>query len=203
MKITKAQRRVLIAGGAIVAGFYGLVFVLRKTTWIDKPPLECKTFPTQAEGYGEKVEVCLGEIIAPVNPDTEDAKVHLVIKNPQRNRISDVAMQLGVPYPPGKKFKVLWRVDRVQRYNRQGILVSDNSVRFANTSDRLGIIPADATPAIWQWAVGVVRTYPDPLPDYESVVDDLVAKFATGFATASALGLTLWRFIQASGDDSE
>jgi len=47
----------------------------------------------------------------------------------------------------------------------------------------------------------VVRTYPDPLPDHESVVDDLVAKFATGFATASALNLTLWRFIQTSGEE--
>jgi hypothetical protein len=196
MKITKAQRRVLIAGGVLVATFYGLVFVLRKTTWIDRPPLECKVFPTKAQGYGGKVEVCLGEVIAPANPDTEDALIHLLIKNPQRHRVTDVAMQLGVPYPPGKKFKVLWRIDRVQRYNRQGVLVSDNSERFANTSDRRGIIPADATPAIWQWTTGLMRTYPDPLPDYESVVDSLVARFATGFATASAAGLTLWRFLQ-------
>jgi hypothetical protein len=200
MKITKAQRRVLIAGGAIVATFYGLVFVLRKTSWIDKPPLECRVFPTKADSYGGKVEVCLGEIIAPANPDTEDALIHLVVKNPRRQRVTDVAMQMGVPHPPGKKFKVLWRIDRVQRYNRQGVLVADSSVRFANTSDRLGVIPADATPAIWLWATALVRTYPDPLPDHESVVDDLVAKFATGFATASAMGLTAWRFIQAAGE---
>jgi hypothetical protein len=196
MKITRGQRRVLIAGGVVVASFYGLVFILRSTTWIDKPPLECKVFPTQANGYGGKVEVCLSEIIAPVNPDTEDALIHLTIKNPQRQRVTDVAMQLGVPHQPGKKFTVLWRINRVQRYSRQGVLVADSSVRFSNTSDRLGVIPADATPAIWQWATGLVRTYPDPLPDYESVVDSLVARFATGFATASAAGLTLWRFLQ-------
>ncbi len=96
-----------------------------------------------------------------------------------------------------RQLTILWRVQHVQLYNNNGIMVKNSFERYTNNH---GIyLPKDVTVPIWFWMVAETsQIYTEPYLDIESQIDGTVEKFSRIAATVTASGLTAWRFLQAA-----
>ena len=96
-----------------------------------------------------------------------------------------------------RQLSILWRVQHVQLYNPNGIMVKDSFDR--STNNHSIYLPIDVTQPLWFWlVVAVSQTYTEPQLDIESQIDGTVEKFSRIAATVTATGLTAWRFLKAA-----
>jgi hypothetical protein len=199
MQINRRQRIVLMVGGGVLAVIWGFTFTLRATTWLDRPPIACKLFPTKDLAYPTgKVRVCLSEIVRPWDEMSEDADYQISLYNPTAKVRADLQMRISIPIER-RKLSILWRVEKVQVYDNRGVQVAESTLRYTSSHPRF--MPADITFPVWWWLVGMARIYPSPKPDYETIVDGVVERTSRTVATVTAAGLTIWRFIQASSEE--
>jgi hypothetical protein len=105
-------------------------------------------------------------------------------------------MRVSIP-SAFRQLTILWRVQHVQLYNNNGIIVKNSFDRYTNNH---GIyLPKDVTVPLWFWLViAISQTYTEPHLDIESQIDGTVEKFSRIAATVTASGLTAWRFLQAA-----
>jgi hypothetical protein len=199
MKVNTKQKVILATGGAFLAFLWGVTFVLRATTWLDKPPIVCKTFPTQSAAYPGKAKVCLSEIVRPWDEMSEDADLQISLWNPMAKVRTDLFMRVSIPIQR-RKLSIFWRVERAQSYNRRGIQISEANQRYTSSHPRH--MPADIIEPVWWWLVDLSRVYTSPRPDYETIVDGVVERVSRVIATVTALGLTIYRFMAASGEET-
>lgn len=200
LKINRKQKAILATGGAFLAVLWSWTFVLRATTWLDKPAIVCKTFPTQAAAYPGKVTICLNEIVRPWDEMSEDADYQVSLWNPTAKIRADLLMRVSIPVQK-RKLSIFWRVEKAQVYDERGIQVEEKTSRY--TSGHPVYMPPDVIEPVWWWLVSLSRQYPSPRPDHETVVDGVVERASRVVATVTAVALTLYRFIQASGDDPQ
>jgi hypothetical protein len=103
--------------------FRGLSFIVKSTTWLDRPAIVCNTFPTKSKAFPKKeVKICLTEIVEPFNKLAEDANYQISFYNPTIKRRIDLTMRLSIP-SLFRLLTILWRVQHVQLYNNNGIMV--------------------------------------------------------------------------------
>ena len=197
MQINRRQKIVLMVGGGVLATIWGFTFTLRATTWLDRPPIACKTFSTKDPAYPTgKLQVCLSEIVRPWDELSEDADYQISFYNPTAKVRADLQLRISIPATK-RKLSILWRVEKVQVYDNRGIQAEESTHRYTSSHPRF--IPADVIEPVWWWLAGLARSYPSPKPDYETIVDGVVERTSRTVATITAAGLTVWRFIQASG----
>ena len=184
-------------GGGFVGLLWGLSFIVKSTSWLDLPAIICNSFPTQNKAFPEKeVKICLTEIITPFNKLAEDADYQISFYNPTIKRRIDLTMRVSIP-SVFRQLSILWRVQHVQLYNPNGIMVKDSFDRYTNNHSIY--LPIDVTQPLWFWlVVAVSQTYTEPHLDIESQIDGTVEKFSRIAATVTATGLTAWRFLKAA-----
>ncbi len=181
----------------MLAGLWGLTFVLRQTTWLDRKPLTCRSFLTTNPAYPNKqVKICLTEIIEPFNPLSEDALYQISFENPTIKRRIDLTMRVSVPDKP-RKLTIFWRVVKVQLYNSSGVMVKSSEDRYTNAHPRY--LPMDVIEPVWWWLVTMARLHTEPQPDLETTIDGVIETGTRISATITTAGLTAWRFFQAAG----
>ena len=197
MKINRKQKVILAIGGGFVGLLWGLSFIVKSTSWLDLPAIICNSFPTQNKAFPEKeVKICLTEIITPFNKLAEDADYQISFYNPTIKRRIDLTMRVSIP-SVFRQLSILWRMQHVQLYNPNGIMVKDSFDRYTNNHSIY--LPIDVTQPLWFWlVVAVSQTYTEPQLDIESQIDGTVEKFSRIAATVTATGLTAWRFLQAA-----
>jgi len=197
IKVNRKQKIVLAVGGGFISILWGLSFIVKSTTWLDRPAIVCNTFPTKSKAFPKKeVRICLAEIIEPFNTLAEDANYQISFYNPTIKRRIDLTMRVSIP-SVFRQLTILWRVQHVQLYNSNGIMVKNSFERYTNNH---GIyLPKDVTVPLWFWMVAEIsQTYTEPHLDIESQIDGTVEKFSRIAATVTATGLTAWRFLQAA-----
>jgi hypothetical protein len=141
IKINPKQKVILATGGAVLAVLWGITFVLRSTTWLDRKPLTCRSFLTTNQAYPSKqIKICLTEVVEPFNPLSEDALYQISFTNPTIKRRIDLSMRVSVPDKP-RKLTIFWRVIQVQLYNSNGVLVKSSQDRY--TSGHPRYLPVD------------------------------------------------------------
>jgi len=175
----------------------GLSFIVKSTNWLDRPPVVCNTFPTKSRAFPAKeVKICLTEIVEPFNKLAEDANYQISFYNPTLKRRIDLTMRVSIP-SVFRQLTILWRVQYVQLYNSNGIMVKNSFDRYTNNH---GIyLPKDVTVPLWFWMVAEIsQIYVEPHLDIESQIDGTIEKFSRIAATVTATGLTAWRFLQAA-----
>ena len=199
IKINRKQKTILAVGGGFLAILWGLSFIVKSTTWLDRPAIICNTFPTKSKAFPEKkVKTCLTEIITPFNKLAEDADYQISFYNPTINRRIDLTMRVSIP-SKFRQLTILWRVQHVQLYNPNGIMVKDSTDRYTSTHSIY--LPKDVIQPLWLWLVkDVSQTHTEPHLDIESQIDGTVEKFSRIAATVTATGLTAWRFLQAASE---
>jgi len=197
IKINHKQKVILAVGGGFIAILWGLSFIVKSTTWLDRPPVVCNTFPTKSRAFPAKeVKICLTEIVEPFNKLAEDANYQISFYNPTLKRRIDLTMRVSIP-SVFRQLTILWRVQYVQLYNSNGIMVKNSFDRYTNNH---GIyLPKDVTVPLWFWMVAEIsQIYVEPHLDIESQIDGTIEKFSRIAATVTATGLTAWRFLQAA-----
>ena len=195
--VNRKQKMILAIGGGFIAILWGLSFIVKSTTWLDRPPIVCNTFPTKSKAFPAKeVKICLTEIVEPLNKLAEDADYQISFYNPTIKRRIDLTMRVSIP-SVFRQLTILWRVQHVQLYNNNGIMVKDSFERYTNNH---GIyLPKDVTVPLWFWMVAEIsKIYTEPYIDIESQIDGTVEKFSRIAATVTATGITAWRFLQAA-----
>ena len=197
IKINRKQKVILAVGGGFILVLWGLSFIVKQTSWLDRPAIICISFPTQNKAFPEKeVKICLTEIITPFNKLAEDADYQISFYNPTIKRRIDLTMRVSIP-SKFRQLSILWRVQHVQLYNPNGIMVKDSFDRYTNNY-RI-YLPIDVTQPLWFWlVVAISQTYTEPHLDIESQIDGTVERFSRIAATVTATGLTAWRFLQAA-----
>jgi len=185
-----------MVGGGVLTVIWGITFVLRATTWLDKSPISCKAFPTKDSAYPSgKAKICLSEIVRPWDEMSEDADYQISLYNPTAKIRADLQVRVSIPTAP-RKLSILWRVEKVQVYDQNGIQVEESTARY--TSSHPKYIPVDVIQPVWLWLVALSRMYPSPKPDYETIVDGVVERTSRIVATVTAAGITAWRFFHAA-----
>jgi len=196
IEINQKQKVILAVGGGFLAILWGLSFIVKQTSWLDRPAIICNTFPTASKSYKKKIEICLTEIVTPFNRLAEDADYQISFYNPTIKRKIDLTMRVSIP-SAFRQLTILWRVQHVQLYNPHGIMVKDSFERYTNNHSIY--LPKDVTTPLWFWlVVAISQTYTEPHLDIESKIDGTVEKFSRIAATVTATGLTAWRFLQAA-----
>ena len=197
IKINRKQKIILAVGGGFIAILWGLSFIVKQTSWLDRPAIICNTFSTKSKAFPKKeVKICLNEIVEPFNKLAEDANYQISFYNPTIKRRIDLTMRVSIP-SVFRQLTILWRVQHVQLYNNNGIMVKNSFERYTNNH---GIyLPKDVTVPLWFWMVAEIsQIYTEPYIDIESQIDGTVEKFSRVAATFTATGLTAWRFLQAA-----
>ena len=199
IKINRKQKVILAVGGGFILVLWGLSFIVKQTSWLDRPAIICISFPTQNKAFPEKeVKICLTEIITPFNKLAEDADYQISFYNPTIKRRIDLTMRVSIP-SVFRQLSILWRVQHVQLYNPNGIMVKDSFDRYTNNHSIY--LPIDVTQPLWFWlVVAISQTYTEPQLDIESQIDGTVEKFSRIAATVTATCLTAWRFLQAASE---
>ena len=196
LKVNRKQKVILAVGGGFIAILWVLSFIVKSTTWLDRPAIICNTFPTQSKAYKKEIEICLTEIVTPFNSLAEDADYQISFYNQTINRRVDLTMRVSIP-STFRQLTILWRVQHVQLYNQNGIMVKNSFDRYTNNHSIY--LPIDITQPLWFWlVVEISQTYTEPQLDIESQIDGTVEKFSRIAATVTATGLTAWRFLQAA-----
>ena len=196
IKINRKQKIILAVGGGFIAMLWGLSFVVKQTSWLDRPAITCNTFPTASKAYKKEIKICLTEIVTPFNKLAEDADYQISFYNPTLNKRIDLTMRVSIP-SAFRQLTILWRVQHVQLYNPNGIMVKNSHDRY--TSNHSIYLPIDVITPLWFWLVAdISQTYIEPHLDIESQIDGAVEKFSRIAATVTATGLTAWRFLQAA-----
>jgi len=197
IKINRKQKIILAVGGGFIAMLWGLSFVVKQTSWLDRPAIICNTFPTKSKAFPAKeIKICLTEIVAPFNSLAEDADYQISFYNPTIKRRIDLTMRVSIP-SKFRQLTILWRVQHVQLYNPNGIMVKDSFDRYTNNHSIY--LPIDVTQPLWFWlVVEISQTYVEPQLDIESQIDGTIERFSRIAATVGATGLTAWRFLQAA-----
>ncbi|WP_341885177.1 hypothetical protein [Synechococcus sp. UW140] len=196
IKINRKQKVILAVGGGFIAMLWGLSFVVKQTTWLDRPAITCNTLPTANKAYKKEIKICLTEIVTPFNKLAEDADYQISFYNPTINRRIDLTMRVSIP-SKFRQLTILWRVQHVQLYNPNGIMVKNSFDRY--TSNHSIYLPIDVIQPLWFWLVAdISQTYTEQQLDIESQIDGTVEKFSRIAATVTATGLTAWRFLQAA-----
>ena len=196
IKINRKQKVILAVGGGFIAMLWGLSFVVKQTSWLDRPAITCNTFPTASKAYKKEIKICLTEIVTPFNKLAEDADYQISFYNPTLNKRIDLTMRVSIP-SKFRQLTILWRVQHVQLYNPNGIMVKNSFDRY--TSNHSIYLPIDVITPLWFWLVAdISQTYIEPHLDIESQIDGTVEKFSRIAATVTATGLTAWRFLQAA-----
>uniref|UniRef100_UPI0025EF0F2A hypothetical protein n=1 Tax=Synechococcus sp. UW140 TaxID=368503 RepID=UPI0025EF0F2A len=112
------------------------------------------------------------------------------------NRRVDLTMRVSIP-STFRQLTILWRVQHVQLYNPNGIMVKESYERYTNNHSIY--LPKDVITPLWFWlVVEISQTYTEPQLDIESQIDGTVERFSRIAATVTATGLTAWRFLQAA-----
>ena len=198
IKINRKQKVILAVGGGFIAMLWGLSFVVKQTTWLDRPAITCNTFPTASKAYKKEIKICLTEIVTPFNKLAEDADYQISFYNPTLNKRIDLTMRVSIP-SKFRQLTILWRVQHVQLYNPNGIMVKNSFERYTNNHSIY--LPLDVIQPLWFWLVAdISQTYIEPHLDIESQIDGAVEKFSRIAATVTATGLTAWRFLQAASE---
>ena len=199
LKINRKQKVILAVGGGFLALLWGLSFIVKQTSWLDRPAIICNTFPTKSKAFPAKqVKICLTEIVTPFNRLAEDADYQISFYNPTIKRRIDLTMRVSIP-SVFRQLSILWRVQHVQLYNPNGIMVKDSFDRYTNNHSIY--LPIDVTKPLWFWlVVEISQTYTEPHLDIESQIDGTVERFSRIAATVTATGLTAWRFLQAASE---
>ena len=199
LKINRKQKVILAVGGGFLALLWGLSFIVKQTSWLDRPAIICNTFPTKSKAFPAKqVKICLTEIVTPFNKLAEDADYQISFYNPSIKRRIDLTMRVSIP-SVFRQLSILWRVQHVQLYNPNGIMVKDSFDRYTNNHSIY--LPIDVTKPLWFWlVVEISQTYTEPHLDIESQIDGTVERFSRIAATVTATGLTAWRFLQAASE---
>lgn len=196
IKINRKQKVILAVGGGFILVLWGLSFVVKQTTWLDRPAITCNTFPTASKAYKKEIKICLTEIVTPFNKLAEDADYQISFYNPTINRRIDLTMRVSIP-SKFRQLTILWRVQHVQLYDPNGIMVKNSFDRY--TSNHSIYLPIDVIQPLWFWLVAdISQTYTEQQLDIESQIDGTVEKFSRIVATVTATGLTAWRFLQAA-----
>lgn len=196
IKINRKQKVILAVGGGFILVLWGLSFVVKQTSWLDRPAITCNTFPTASKAYKKEIKICLTEIVTPFNKLAEDADYQISFYNPTIKRKIDLTMRISIP-SKFRQLTILWRVQHVQLYNPNGIMVKNSFDRY--TSNHSIYLPKDVITPLWFWLVAdISQTYTEPHLDIESQIDGTVEKFSRIAATVTATGLTAWRFLQAA-----
>ena len=196
IKINRKQKVILAVGGGFIAILWVLSFIVKSTTWLDRPAIICNTFPTQSKAYKKEIEICLTEIVTPFNRLAEDADYQISFYNQTIDRRIDLTMRVSIP-STFRQLSILWRVQHVQLYNPNGIMVKNSTDRYTNNHSIY--LPKDVIQPLWFWlVVAISQTYTEPHLDIESQIDGTVEKFSRIAATFTATGLTAWRFLQAA-----
>ena len=196
IKINRKQKVILAVGGGFIAILWGLSFIVKQTSWLDRPAIICNTFPTASKAYKKEIKICLTEIVTPFNRLAEDADYQISFYNQTIDRRIDLTMRVSIP-STFRQLTILWRVQHVQLYNPNGIMVKDSFERYTSTHSIY--LPKDVIQPLWLWLVkDVSQTYTEPHLDIESQIDGTVEKFSRIAATVTATGLTAWRFLQAA-----
>lgn len=196
LQINRKQKIILAVGGGFLAILWGLSFIVKQTNWLDRPAIICNTFPTASKAYKKEIKICLTEIVTPFNRLAEDADYQISFYNQTIDRRIDLTMRVSVP-STFRQLTILWRVQHVQLYNPNGIMVKDSFERYTSTHSIY--LPKDVIQPLWLWLVkDVSQTYTEPHLDIESQIDGTVEKFSRIAATVTATGLTAWRFLQAA-----
>ena len=199
LKVNQKQKAILAVGGGFLALLWGLSFIVKQTTWLDRPAIICNTFPTKSKAFPAKqVKICLTEIVTPFNRLAEDADYQISFYNPTIKRRIDLTMRISIP-STFRQLSILWRVQHVQLYNPNGIMVKDYFDRYTNNHSIY--LPKDVILPLWFWlVVAISQIYTEPHLDIESQIDGTVEKFSRIAATVTATGLTAWRFLQAASE---
>jgi len=195
--VNRKQKMILAIGGGFIAILWGLSFIVKSTTWLDRPAIICNTFPTKSKAFPKKeVKICLTEIVEPFNKLAEDADYQISFYNPTIKKRIDLTMRVSIP-SVFRQLSILWRVQHLQLYNNNGIMVKNSFERYTNNH---GIyLPKDVTVPLWFWMVAKIsQIHTEPYIDIESQIDGTVEKFSRIAATLTATGLTAWRFLQAA-----
>ena len=196
IKINRKQKVILAVGGGFIAMLWGLSFVVKQTTWLDRPAITCNTFPTASKAYKKEIKICLTEIVTPFNKLAEDSDYQISFYKPNINRRIDLTMRLSIPSRL-RQLTILWRVQHVQLYNPNGIMVKNSFDRY--TSNHSIYLPIDVIQPLLFWLVAdISQTYTEQQLDIESQIDGTVEKFSRIAATVTATDLTAWRFLQAA-----
>jgi len=196
IKVNRKQKIILAVGGGFIAILWGLSFVVKQTTWLDRPAIVCNTFPTASKAYKKEIKICLTEIVTPFNKLAEDADYQISFYNQTIDRRIDLTMRVSIP-STFRQLTILWRVQHVQLYNPNGIMVKDSFERYTNNHSIY--LLKDVIQPLWFWlVVAISQTYTEPQLDIESQIDGTVEKFSRIAATVTATGLTAWRFLQAA-----
>ena len=198
IKINRKQKIILAVGGGFIAMLWGLSFVVKQTSWLDRPAITCNTFPTASKAYKKEIKICLTEIVTPFNKLAEDADYQISFYNPTLNKRIDLTMRVSIP-SKFRQLTILWRVQHVQLYNPNGIMVKNSHDRY--TSNHSIYLPIDVITPLWFWLVAdISQTYIEPHLDIESQIDGTIERFSRIAATVTATGLTAWRFLQAASE---
>ena len=198
IKINRKQKIILAVGGGFIAILWGLSFIVKQTTWLDRPAIICNTFPTANKAYKKEIKICLTEIITPFNRLAEDADYQISFYNPTIKRRIDLTMRVSIP-STFRQLSILWRVQHVQLYNPNGIMVKNSTDRYTNNHSIY--LPKDVILPLWFWlVVAISQIYTEPHLDIESQIDGTVERFSRIAATVTATGLTAWRFLQAASE---
>ena len=199
IKINQKQKVILAIGGGFIATLWLLSFIVKSTTWLDRPAIICNTFPTKSKAFPAKeIKICLTEIVAPFNSLAEDADYQISFYNPTIKRRIDLTMRVSIP-SKFRQLTILWRVQHVQLYNPNGIMVKDSFDRYTNNHSIY--LPIDVTQPLWFWlVVEISQTYVEPQLDIESQIDGTIERFSRIAATVGATGLTVLRFLQAASE---
>ena len=196
LKVNRKQKVILVVGGGFIAILWVLSFIVKSTTWLDRPAIICNTFPTQSKAYKKEIEICLTEILTPFNRLAEDADYQISFYNQTIDRRIDLTMRVSIPSTL-RQLTILWRVQHVQLYDPNGIMVKESYERYTNNHSIY--LPKDVIQPLWFWlVVAISQTYTEPHLDIESQIDGTVEKFSRIAATVTATGLTAWRFLQAA-----
>ena len=196
LKVNRKQKVILVVGGGFIAILWVLSFIVKSTTWLDRPAIICNTFPTQSKAYKKEIEICLTEILTPFNRLAEDADYQISFYNQTIDRRIDLTIRVSIPSTL-RQLTILWRVQHVQLYDPNGIMVKESYERYTNNHSIY--LPKDVIQPLWFWlVVAISQTYTEPHLDIESQIDGTVEKFSRIAATVTATGLTAWRFLQAA-----
>ena len=196
MRINKRQRVILAIGGSVLAALWGFTYILRSTTWLDRPPITCRTFLTKDLAHPSgKVKICITEVLMPFNPLSEDGDYQISFWNPTLKRRVDLTMRVSIPETP-RMLTILWRVHKVQLYNPKGLQTKETNDRY--TSSHLRYLPADVKTPLWLWLVQMARLHVEPQLDLETSIDGAIEKATRVGATIATAGLTAWKFFRAA-----
>ena len=97
IKVNRKQKIILAVGGGFIAILWALSFIVKQTSWLDRPAIVCNTFPTQSKAYKKEIKVCLTEVVAPFSKLAEDANYQISFYNPTIKRRIDLTMRVSVP----------------------------------------------------------------------------------------------------------